>query len=145
MINVFEKQLDDLKEIVPSFYVANATCHFDEHSPHLHIVGVPVKENCKTGLSRQVGKTSIFTKESLVSQFEEARAEIDSMISILGSSEDAPEVKILKDLFVTADNVLTKGHNSVDINVKLKDGKDVSDVLFLGFEPRLYDVSFSSK
>lgn len=66
MINVFEKQLDDLKEIVPSFYVANATCHFDEHSPHLHIVGVPVKENCKTGLSKQVGKTSIFTKESLV-------------------------------------------------------------------------------
>ena len=44
MINVFEKQLDDLKEIVPSFYVANATCHFDEHSPHLHIVGVPVKK-----------------------------------------------------------------------------------------------------
>ena len=32
----------------------------------MHIVGVPVKENCKTGLSRQVGKTSIFTKESLV-------------------------------------------------------------------------------
>ena len=66
MINVFEKQLDDLKEIVPNFYIANATCHFDEHSPHLHIVGVPVKENCKTGLSKQVGKTSIFTKESLV-------------------------------------------------------------------------------
>lgn len=90
-------------------------------------------------------KKEEFTKESLVSQFEEARAEIDSMISILGSSEDAPEVKILKDLFITADNVLTKGHNTVDINVKLKDGKDVSDVLFLGFEPRLYDVSFSSK
>lgn len=66
MTKVFEKQLDDLKEIVPDFYVANATIHFDEHSPHLHIVGVPVKENCKTGLSRQVGKTSIFTKESLV-------------------------------------------------------------------------------
>ena len=66
MISVFEKQLDDLKEIVPNFYVANATIHFDEHSPHMHIVGVPVKENCKTGLSRQVGKTSIFTKESLV-------------------------------------------------------------------------------
>ena len=66
MISVFEKQLDDLKEIVPNFYVANATIHFDEHSPHMHIVGVPVKENCKTGLSKQVGKTSIFTKESLV-------------------------------------------------------------------------------
>jgi len=66
MIPVFEKQLEDLKEIVPDFYIANATCHFDEYSPLLHIVGVPVKENCKTGLSRQVGKTSIFTKESLV-------------------------------------------------------------------------------
>ena len=66
MTKVFEKQLDDLKEIVPDFYISNATIHFDEHSPHLHIIGVPVKENCKTGLSRQVGKTSIFTKESLV-------------------------------------------------------------------------------
>ena len=66
MTQVFEQQLEDLKKIVPDFYVANATIHFDEHSPHLHIVGVPVKENCKTGLSRQVGKTSIFTKESLV-------------------------------------------------------------------------------
>ena len=66
MTQVFKQQLEDLKEIVPDFYVANATIHFDEHSPHLHIIGVPVKENCKTGLSRQVGKTSIFTKESLV-------------------------------------------------------------------------------
>lgn len=66
MAGVFEKQLEDLKEIVPDFYIANATIHFDELSPHMHIVGVPVKENCKTGLSRQVGKTSIFTKESLV-------------------------------------------------------------------------------
>ena len=66
MTQVFEQQLEDLKEVVPDFYIANATIHFDEHSPHMHIVGVPVKENCKTGLSRQVGKTSIFTKESLV-------------------------------------------------------------------------------
>ena len=66
MTQVFEQQLEDIQEIVPNFYIANATIHFDEHSPHMHIVGVPVKENCKTGLSRQVGKTSIFTKESLV-------------------------------------------------------------------------------
>lgn len=66
MTQVFEQQLEDIQEIVPDFYIANATIHFDEHSPHMHIVGAPVKENCKTGLSRQVGKTSIFTKESLV-------------------------------------------------------------------------------
>lgn len=66
MTQVFEQQLEDIQEIVPDFYIANATIHFEEHSPHMHIVGVPVKENCKTSLSRQVGKTSIFTKESLV-------------------------------------------------------------------------------
>ena len=66
MTEVFENQLNDLKEIVPDFYIANATIHFDENSPHMHIVGVPVKEHCKTGMERQVGKTSIFTKESLV-------------------------------------------------------------------------------
>lgn len=66
MTQVFEQQLEDIQEIVPDFYIANATIHFDEHSPHMHIIEVPVKENCKTGLSRQVDKTSIFTKESLV-------------------------------------------------------------------------------
>ena len=66
MTQIFEKQIDDLKEIVPDFYIANATIHFDENSPHMHIIGVPVKENCKTGMEKQVGKTSIFTKESLV-------------------------------------------------------------------------------
>lgn len=66
MTQVFEQQLEDIQKIVPDFYIANATIHFDEHSPHMHIVGVPVKENCNTGLSKQVGKTSIFTKESLV-------------------------------------------------------------------------------
>ncbi len=66
MTQVFEQQLEDIQEIVPDFYIANATIHFDEHSPHMHIVGVPVKENCKTCLLRQVEKTSIFTKESLV-------------------------------------------------------------------------------
>ena len=66
MTEVFENQLKDLKEIVPDFYIENATIHFDENYPHMHIVGVPVKENCKTGMEKQVGKTSIFTKESLV-------------------------------------------------------------------------------
>ena len=57
MTQVFEQQLEDIQAIVPDFYIANATIHFDEHSPHMHIVGVPVKENCKNSLSRQVGKT----------------------------------------------------------------------------------------
>ena len=65
MTEVFENQLKDLKEIVPDFYIANATIHFDENSPHMHIVGVPFKDNCKTGMSKQVGKSDVFTVDSL--------------------------------------------------------------------------------
>ena len=65
MVDVFKNQILDLERIVPSFKVANATIHFDESSPHLHIVGVPVKENCKTGMNKQVGKSDVFTVETL--------------------------------------------------------------------------------
>ena len=65
MVDVFKEQITNLEKVVPNFKVANATIHFDESSPHLHIIGVPYKDNCKTGLSRQVGKSDVFTKESL--------------------------------------------------------------------------------
>ena len=52
--------------VVSNFKICSAIIHYDETSPHMHIVGVPIKYNCKTGMSIQVGKTSIFTKESLV-------------------------------------------------------------------------------
>lgn len=65
MTEVFKEQIQDLEKIVPSFKVANAVVHYDEASPHLHIVGVPVKDGNKNGMKKQVGKSSIFTKESL--------------------------------------------------------------------------------
>ena len=65
MIDVFAEQIIYLNAIVPSFKIANATIHFDECSPHMHIVGVPVIENCSRGMKKQVGKTKLFTKESL--------------------------------------------------------------------------------
>ena len=65
MVDVFKEQITNLEKVVPNFKVANATIHFDESCPHLHIIGVPYKDNCKTGLSRQVGKSDVFTKESL--------------------------------------------------------------------------------
>ena len=65
MIDVYNEQVKDLVKIVPTFKVANATIHFDETSPHMHIVGVPIIENCNRGLKKQVGKSQLFTKESL--------------------------------------------------------------------------------
>ena len=65
MIDVYNEQIKDLTKIVPTFKIANATIHFDETSPHMHIVGVPVVENCTRGMKKQVGKRKLFTKTSL--------------------------------------------------------------------------------
>lgn len=65
MIDVYNEQVKDLIKIVPDFKIANATIHFDETSPHMHIVGVPIIENCTRGMKKQVGKSKLFTKTSL--------------------------------------------------------------------------------
>ena len=65
MIDIYNEQIKDLVKIVPTFKIANATIHFDETSPHMHIVGVPVVENCNRGMKKQVGKSKLFTKSSL--------------------------------------------------------------------------------
>ena len=76
----FWKQYDDMKSYIklsyeiilgefikrlPGFVVANAVVHLDEDSPHMHIVGVPVADGYKKGLSKQVSKRKVFTKEVL--------------------------------------------------------------------------------
>lgn len=66
MTNVYREQVDDLELLMPNFKVCSAIIHYDETSPHMHIVGVPIKYNCKTGMSKQVGKTDVFTRTSLM-------------------------------------------------------------------------------
>ena len=66
MSKVYKKQVNDLELLVPNFKVASAIIHFDETSPHLHIVGVPIKYKNKNGMEKQVGKSDVFTKESLI-------------------------------------------------------------------------------
>lgn len=65
MTNVFIKQVNDLELQVPNFKIASAIIHYDETSPHMHIVGVPIKYKNKYGQSIQVGKSDVFTKVSL--------------------------------------------------------------------------------
>lgn len=50
--------------------MANATIHFDEKSPHMHVIGVPVIENCNRGMKKQVGKSQLFTK-TLISEIQD--------------------------------------------------------------------------
>ena len=65
MTDVYNEQIQVLAKILPTFKVANATIHFDEMSPHMHVIGVPVIDNCTRGMKKQVGKSQLFTKESL--------------------------------------------------------------------------------
>ena len=65
MVDVYNEQVKALIKIVPTFKVANATIHFDETSPHMHVVGVPIIENCTRGMKKQVGKSKLFTKATL--------------------------------------------------------------------------------
>ena len=66
MSEVYRKQVDDLELLVPNFKVASAIIHYDETSPHMHIVGVPIKYKNKNGMEKHVGKSDVFTKESLI-------------------------------------------------------------------------------
>lgn len=65
MVNVFNQQLKDLEHKAPDFKICSAVVHLDEGSPHMHVVGVPIKYNNTRGMNVQVGKSAVFTKEKL--------------------------------------------------------------------------------
>ena len=108
MIDVYNEQIQDLVKILPTFKIANATIHFDETSPHMHVIGVPVIDNCKRGMKKQVGKSQLFTK------------------TILSKIQDKMRNACIKSYnkFYDVDSTLKtkqKGRNQ-DINVKDMDG-----------------------
>lgn len=76
MIPCFQEQLDRLKELCPDFKIASAIVHLDEKSPHMHVVGVPVAEGYKRGLSKRCSKTKVFTQSSLEKLQEAMRHDI---------------------------------------------------------------------
>lgn len=65
MRRIYTMLLEELQYQLPQFVVANAVVHMDEDSPHMHVVGVPVGTGYKKGMSKQVSKRKVFTKEVL--------------------------------------------------------------------------------
>lgn len=65
MRRIYRMLLEKLQYQLPQFVVANAVVHMDEDSPHMHVVGVPVGTGYKKGMSKQVSKRKVFTKEVL--------------------------------------------------------------------------------
>lgn len=62
---MYRSLVSNLEELLPEFKIANAVIHFDEASPHVHVVGVPVWEGAKRGLRKKVSKRNVFTPETL--------------------------------------------------------------------------------
>lgn len=65
MTPLLKEQLEAFKAAVPEFKVASAVIHFDESSPHMQVVGVPVATGYQRGMKKQVAKTKVFNKERL--------------------------------------------------------------------------------
>ncbi len=65
MYHVYRYVLSKLQEYLPNYKIANAVIHFDEASPHMHVVGVPVWSETKKGLSKKVSKRNVFTPTTL--------------------------------------------------------------------------------
>ena len=62
---VFKAVLEQLGTDCPNFKVFNAVVHYDENSPHLHIIGVPIATGQKRGMETRVGKAQVFKRETL--------------------------------------------------------------------------------
>lgn len=74
-----EKTIEIFKKVIPilekkNIKTFNAVVHLDETCPHLHLLAVPVIENQKRGLSKQVSQNKVITPKVL----EELRKEIEN-------------------------------------------------------------------
>lgn len=79
MTPVFRGQIEEFTKRNPNFKIAQATIHYDESSPHLHIVGIPVGIGKKRGLARKVQKSAVFSQKNLfkMQDYMRERAERD--------------------------------------------------------------------
>lgn len=73
MVSIYSKAIDILKD--KNIITAQATVHLDESSPHLHLVAIPVAENNKRGLSKQVSQNKVLTIKAI----KEIREEIEKV------------------------------------------------------------------
>ena len=76
---VFENQIRKFQHDYPNFKIAQAVVHYDENTPHMHIIGVPIGEKSQRGLSRKVQKSAVFSQKNLFKMQTEMReqAELD--------------------------------------------------------------------
>lgn len=108
---IFEKAIDILE--AKGIKVANATIHLDETSPHMHIVGVPIIENQKRGLEKQLSQRKVLTREVL----KELREETEKVF-----------IEQYKRVYKTDDVTLKKG-SEIEEHLSVEDYKNTKKML----------------
>ena len=64
MNKIFQSQIKKLQNELPNFKILSVVVHYDEASPHLQILGVPIAYYDK-GLKVRTTKSKVFSRESL--------------------------------------------------------------------------------
>lgn len=121
-INLYKQQLQKIQELLPNFKIANATIHLDESSPHMHIVGVPIAEGFEKGLSKQVSKRSVFTKDSLVRLQEEMHSFAEEQMKSFDvdvKEKSKGHIHYSQELYVLIKQIKEKREELADLDHKL--------------------------
>ena len=112
-----QKTIEIFKKAIPLLEKRNIKCfsavvHLDETNPHMHLLAVPVIENQKRGLSKQVSQNKVITPKVL----EELRKEVE-------------------DTFITEynkafnDNKTLKKGSEIPYHLKIDDYKKIKNVI----------------
>ena len=112
-----QKTIEIFKKAIPLLEKRNIKCfsavvHLDETNPHMHLLAVPVIDNQKRGLSKQVSQNKVITPKVL----EELRKEVE-------------------DTFITEynkafnDNKTLKKGSEIPYHLKIDDYKKIKNVI----------------
>ena len=109
-VEIFKKVLPILE--AKGIKTINASLHLDETSPHLHLIAVPIIENQKRGLSKQVSQNKVITKEII----KEIRSKVEKSF-----------IKEYNKIYGT-NKELKKG-SEIEEHLQVNDYKDIKKVL----------------
>ena len=70
---VFKDYVKYLQDYMPEFVLISATIRQDEDTPHCHIIGIPLYEGDKKGLSVKIAKGKVFTRDTLKAMQDDVR------------------------------------------------------------------------
>ena len=86
MNKIFQSQIKQLQNEIPNFKILSVVVHYDEASPHLQILGVPVAYYDK-GLKVRTTKSKVFSRESL--EVLQAKMRDEAMSMVIKDIDDA--------------------------------------------------------